>query len=117
MIQEVSAPADADVEDVKAYARHVQGCATCKAANLDDELCHEGGALWDAVCFGADDSEEIFAPCVICGERTSLCCVDCGIDNAGKNIPHVCAAGDCRDKHEVTVHGRGKPPSGRARGL
>ncbi len=52
MIPDVVAPADADVALVKAYAAHVAGCWVCKQANLEDELCNEGGALWDAV---ADD--------------------------------------------------------------
>ncbi len=50
MIPEMSAPPDADVEAVRAYAAHVASCSTCKDANDDDELCDEGGALWDAVC-------------------------------------------------------------------
>lgn len=61
MIQDVSAPADADVEDVRAYAAHVRDCRTCKAANVDDELCPTGGALWDAVCLGIEDPTEVAA--------------------------------------------------------
>lgn len=60
MIQEVSAPPDADVEDVKAYARHVRGCSTCKQANTDAELCAAGGALWDAVT----DDDSICPACL-----------------------------------------------------
>lgn len=57
MIQDVAAPPDADIRDVKAYAAHVQDCPTCKRANTDDELCPTGGALWDAVC--DDDPTEV----------------------------------------------------------
>ncbi len=49
MIDPLTAPANADVRAVRDYAAHVKGCAECKQANTDDELCDVGGALWDAV--------------------------------------------------------------------
>ncbi len=36
-------------DDLRAYAAHVPTCAGCKHANTAAELCHEGGALWDAI--------------------------------------------------------------------
>ncbi len=55
MILDVTAPLEADIADVKAYAGHVKDCATCKRANVDPELCELGGALWDAVCGDLSD--------------------------------------------------------------
>lgn len=37
-------------------------------------------------------------PCVVCAERTSYCCSDCGIDGAGK--VYICIADACRTEHE-----------------
>jgi len=49
MISEVTAALDANEDDVRAYAAHVQSCATCKQANTTDELCAVGGPLWDVI--------------------------------------------------------------------
>lgn len=65
MISDVSAPADADVEAVKAYAAHVACCPICKSANLEGELCMEGGALWDALC-DEDPTEPVICPVCSC---------------------------------------------------
>jgi hypothetical protein len=36
-------------EEYRAYANHVERCATCTAAELPGELCRTGGALFDAL--------------------------------------------------------------------
>lgn len=64
MISPVTAPADADIEAVVAYARHVASCSTCKQANTDDQLCAAGGALWDEVT--DDDPTDAAGICAAC---------------------------------------------------
>lgn len=53
----MSAPPDADVDAVLAYAAHVKDCAYCKSANTPEQLCPTGGVLWDEVC--DDDPTEV----------------------------------------------------------
>lgn len=42
-------------------------------------------------------------PCAVCGERTSYCCADCGIDGKGK--VYLCVTDACRAAHEKTHPG------------
>lgn len=51
-----------------------------------------------------DKDVAIWAPCVICGDNTDMCCADCGIDSGGENIPHICFKTACRDEHEKRSH-------------
>jgi len=41
--------ADGDREVYRAYADHASQCPTCARAELPDELCRVGGALFDAI--------------------------------------------------------------------
>ncbi len=63
MIGPMAAPADADVDLVRAYAQHVITCHDCKQANTEADLCRRGGALWDQIC---DDDPTEPAICALC---------------------------------------------------
>lgn len=64
----------------------VQNCAKCGGTHI-----------------GSYDCPFTLAPCVVCGDETILACSDCAIE-LNKSV-HVCRKAECRDLHEVEVHG------------
>lgn len=48
------------------------------------------------------------APCEVCATETVYAYSDCALDFKGR-VVHVCTNSDCRDHHELKVHGKERP--------